>query len=62
VPRLGIFKPSLGNDPINPKSHGVIPVAILTTDAFNATLVDGMTVCFGVTGKEGRRFKLVTEL
>jgi hypothetical protein len=62
VPGLGIFKPSLRNDPINPKSPGVIPVAIPTTDAFNATLVDGRIVCLGVTDKEGSRFKLVTEL
>ena len=38
-----------GSDPnsVNPKSKGVIPVAILTTDAFDATAVDGSTVRFG---------------
>lgn len=43
-----------GNDPnaINPKSKGVIPVAILTTDAFDATTVDPTTVHFGAAGTE----------
>jgi len=38
-----------GSDPnsINPKSKGVIPVAILTTDDFDATTVDPATVTFG---------------
>jgi hypothetical protein len=38
-----------GSDPnsINLKSKGVIPVAILTTGAFDATRVDGRTVQFG---------------
>ncbi len=38
-----------GNDPndINLKSKGVIPVAILSTDDFDATTVDPFTVFFG---------------
>jgi len=38
-----------GSDPnsINPNSNGVIPVAILTTDEFDATTVDPDTVLFG---------------
>lgn len=38
-----------GSDPnsINLKSKGVIPVAILTTDDFDASTVDAETVCFG---------------
>lgn len=38
-----------GSDPnsINPKSKGVIPVAILTTPDFDATTVDWITVMFG---------------
>ena len=38
-----------GSDPnsINPKSKGVIPVAILTTDDFDATTVDPLSVKFG---------------
>lgn len=37
-----------GSDPnsINLKSNGVIPVAVLTTDDFDATTVDGSTVLF----------------
>lgn len=40
-----------GSDPssINPRSRGVIPVAILTTDTFDATTVDPTTVRFGST-------------
>jgi hypothetical protein len=43
-----------GSDPnsINPGSTGVIPVAILTTDDFDATTVDGSTVEFGPGGAE----------
>ena len=32
---------------MNPESTGVIPVAVLTTDMFDATTVDPMTVQFG---------------
>lgn len=43
-----------GSDPnsINPRSRGVIPVAILTTDTFDAATVDPTTVLFGATGTE----------
>jgi TolB protein len=37
---------------INPRSKGMIPVAILTTDSFDATMVDPAIVLFGVTGTE----------
>jgi len=41
-----------GSDPnaINPRSRGVIPVAILTTDTFDATTVHPSTVQFGPDG------------
>jgi hypothetical protein len=41
-----------GSDPnsINPKSKGVIPVAIITTDTFDATTVDPLSVKFGPNG------------
>jgi hypothetical protein len=41
-----------GSDPnsINPKSRGIIPVAILTTPSFEATTVDPMSVAFGPDG------------
>ena len=41
------IKPGSTRNPINLSSHGVIPVAILTTDIFDATTVDPSTVCFG---------------
>jgi YVTN family beta-propeller protein len=43
-----------GSDPnsINPRSRGVIPVAILTGDTFDATTVDPSTVRFGAAGTE----------
>jgi hypothetical protein len=41
-----------GSDPnsINPNSRGVIPVAILTTNGFDATTVDPLSVRFGPNG------------
>lgn len=41
-----------GSDPnsINPRNKGVIPVAILTTDTFDATTVDPLSVEFGPNG------------
>jgi len=41
-----------GSDPnsINPRSKGVIPVAILTTETFDASTVDPTTVQFGPNG------------
>jgi hypothetical protein len=43
-----------GSDPnsINPRSKGKIPVAILTTDSFDAAAVDPTTILFGRTGEE----------
>jgi hypothetical protein len=46
------IKPGEFPNSINPKSQGVIPVAILTTDTFDATTVDPSTVIFGATGTE----------
>jgi hypothetical protein len=43
-------KPGGFPNSINPKSKGVIPVAILTTDAFDATSVDPLSVQFGPNG------------
>jgi hypothetical protein len=39
-----------GSDTINPKSTGVITVAILTTDTFDASTVDPSSVRFGPLG------------
>jgi hypothetical protein len=44
------IKPGSSPNSINPKSNGVIPVAILTTDTFDATTVDPLSVRFGPEG------------
>jgi YVTN family beta-propeller protein len=46
------IKPGSDPAPIDPKSNGRIPVAILTTDTFDATTVDPSTVRFGANGTE----------
>jgi hypothetical protein len=45
-------RPDSATNPINPKSKGVITVAILTTATFDATTVDPATVRFGAIGTE----------
>jgi hypothetical protein len=45
-------KPGSAMNSINPRSNGRIAVAILTTDAFDASTVDPSTVRFGATGTE----------
>ena len=44
------IKPDSTPNSINPKSNAVIPVAILTTDTFDATTVDPLSVRFGPKG------------
>jgi hypothetical protein len=44
------IKPGSFPNSINPRSKGVIPVAILTTSAFDATTVDPLSVKFGPDG------------
>jgi hypothetical protein len=41
------IKPGSDKNPVNLKSKGKIPVAILSTQSFDATKVDPLTVCFG---------------
>ena len=41
------IKPGSDTNPVNLKSKGVIPVAILTTNDFDATSVDPLSVVFG---------------
>ena len=36
-----------GENPINPKSNGVIPVAILSTNSFDASTIDQASLRFG---------------
>ncbi len=51
------IKPGDFPNVINPGSKGVIPVAILTTDSFDATLVNAAVVTFGATGEEALALK-----
>jgi hypothetical protein len=46
------IRPGSSPNRINPKSHGVISVAILTTDRFDATTVDPLSVRFGPQGAQ----------
>jgi hypothetical protein len=46
------IKPGTFPNSINPRGKGVIPVAILTTDTFDATTIDPTTVRFGPNGTE----------
>jgi hypothetical protein len=55
------IKPGDGPNPINPKSKGVIPVAILTTESFDASTVDPSTAYFGRTGTEALELKAAME-
>lgn len=45
-------KPGSDLNPLNPASKGVVPVAVLSTDTFDATAIDSSSVRFGVTGTE----------
>jgi hypothetical protein len=41
------IKPDDPNNPVNPRSKGVLPVAVLSTPSFDATTLDFVTVKFG---------------
>jgi hypothetical protein len=41
------IRPGSATNPINVTARGLIPVAILSTESFDATAVDASTVCFG---------------
>ena len=55
------IKPATFPNSINPKSKGKIPLAILTTNSFDATAVDPTTVRFGATGIEAGPVHSATE-
>jgi hypothetical protein len=55
------IKPGSFPNSINPGSRGRIPVAILTTPAFDATAVDPTTVRFGATGAEAPALQAALE-
>jgi hypothetical protein len=44
------IKPGSDRNPINPSSRAMIPVAILTTDTFDATSINPLSVLFGPNG------------
>ena len=46
------IKPGSFPNSINPRNNGVIPVAVLTTDSFDAATVDATSVLFGAIGTE----------
>ena len=49
------IKPGSSTNPIKLSSGALIPVAIRTTDTFDATTVDARTVCFGDDDSPGQR-------
>ena len=55
------FKPGSATNPINPRSNGKVPDAILTTDTFDATTVDAGTVRLGPTGAEAFPVRVAIE-
>ncbi len=46
------IRPGPGPNKIDPKGHGKIPVAILSTASFDARTVDQLSLTFGSTGDE----------
>ena len=46
------IKPGDNPNTVNPRSRGVIPVAIITTETFDATSIDLASLRFGATGQE----------
>ena len=54
-------KPGDSSTSIEPKRGGMIPVAILTTQEFDASRVDPATVRMGATGTEAAVFRSMSE-
>ena len=55
------IKPGSDANPINPRSNGKVPGAILTTNTFDATTVDAATVRLGATGAEAVPVRVAIE-
>jgi hypothetical protein len=55
------IKPGSFPNRVNPKSRGIIPVAILTTNKFDATTVDPASVKFGPKGAAADQGQTHTE-
>jgi hypothetical protein len=53
------IKPGDGPNTLNPRSNGVIPVAILTTEQFDATSIDVPSLRFGATGEEASAVRAI---
>ena len=48
-------QPGVGSSAINVAKAGLIPVAILTTSSFDASIIDATSVCFGDDGSAAQR-------
>lgn len=55
------IKPGSDDNPINPASNGKIPVAIISTEALDASDVDVTSLTFGATGNEASLSKCAAE-
>ena len=53
------IKPGDVPNTLNPRSHGVVPIGILTTEGFDATSIDVTSLRFGATGKEAAALRAV---
>jgi hypothetical protein len=55
------IKAGSSQNSINPHSNGNIPVAVFTTESFDATSVDPSTVRFGRTGQEAAPLRAIVQ-
>ena len=55
------IKPGDGPNTLNPRSHGVVPIAILTTEEFDATSINVTSLRFGATGEEAAPLRSVLD-
>ena len=55
------IKPGDVPNTLNPRSHGVVPIAIVTTEQFDATSIDMTSLRFGVTGQETAALRAVLD-